>query len=204
MDFYRDIITAKSWDLLQELRKKFPFILIGGWAVWLYTKRLKSKDIDIIISPEVLSQLKEKYPHLSKNDRLKKYEIIEEAIHIDIYVPFYSRLGVDQQTITFHTHSKDGFIVPKPEILLMLKLVAYQSRKGSSKGQKDLLDIISILMLPEFDFARFYSYADTRLLFEIKQIFLQFSQIPQLGLNTHHFSKLKKILLNKLDNPKNI
>ena len=49
MQYYHDIITEKSFEFLQELKKKFNFVLIGGWAVFLYARTLKSKDIDIIV-----------------------------------------------------------------------------------------------------------------------------------------------------------
>ena len=45
-EFYQDLITQKSFEALQNLKREFDFILIGGWAVFLYTKDLKSKDID--------------------------------------------------------------------------------------------------------------------------------------------------------------
>ena len=34
-NYYQDIITQKSWNLLTELQKEVDFILIGGWAVYL-------------------------------------------------------------------------------------------------------------------------------------------------------------------------
>jgi len=48
MDFYHDLVTDKSWELLKKLKKNYDFILIGGWAVFLYTHALKSKDIDLV------------------------------------------------------------------------------------------------------------------------------------------------------------
>ena len=72
-EFYHELITEKSFKTLQELRKKFKFILIGGWAVFLYTKSLKSKDIDMVIDYDELGRIKKAYA-LSKNDRLKKYD----------------------------------------------------------------------------------------------------------------------------------
>ena len=47
--YYQDLITEKSWQILIRLKSKIDFVLIGGWAVYLYTKGLKSKDIDIVI-----------------------------------------------------------------------------------------------------------------------------------------------------------
>ena len=75
MNYYLDSITEKSQKELYTLRKLMDFILIGGWSVYLYTKGLKSKDIDIIIDFEKLSLLENKYG-LTKNVRLTKYEAI--------------------------------------------------------------------------------------------------------------------------------
>lgn len=46
MQFYNEIITQKSFVFLQGLKKEYEFVLIGGWAVFLYSHGLKSKDID--------------------------------------------------------------------------------------------------------------------------------------------------------------
>ncbi|MBU3935685.1 hypothetical protein KJ909_03355, partial [Patescibacteria group bacterium] len=71
--FYHDIITQKSWEELTKLGKTCKFVLIGGWAVYLYTKTLKSKDIDILTEYEELGNLRKIYD-VAKNERLKKYE----------------------------------------------------------------------------------------------------------------------------------
>jgi len=51
------------------------FVLIGGWAVWLYTQQLKSKDIDIVIDLPTLDALKSAY-EIEKNHRLKTFQNI--------------------------------------------------------------------------------------------------------------------------------
>ena len=79
MEYYHSLITQKSFDFLQKLRREFEFILIGGWAVFLYSHSLKSKDIDIIVDYSQLAKLKEIY-NVAKNDRLKKYEIKKGAV----------------------------------------------------------------------------------------------------------------------------
>ena len=94
MEFWNDEITDKSWNKLVELKKEINFVLIGGWAVYLYTKLHKSKDIDIVIDYSSLRQLQVNYI-LNKNERLKKYEIkMNDGFDIDIYVPNYSRLAI--------------------------------------------------------------------------------------------------------------
>ena len=50
MAFYHNLVTERSWEELQTLRRKLDFILIGGWAVYLYTKTVKSKDFEGIES----------------------------------------------------------------------------------------------------------------------------------------------------------
>lgn len=58
MQFWHDNITEKSFLTLLAMRNKINFILIGGWAVYFYTKKMKSKDIDIILDYEELGKLK--------------------------------------------------------------------------------------------------------------------------------------------------
>lgn len=89
MNFYHDLITQKSWRALQKLRQNYNFILIGGWAVFLYTHALKSKDIDLAMEHQDLEKLRAGFS-TAKNDRLKKYETRYDEVEIDIYVPFYS------------------------------------------------------------------------------------------------------------------
>ena len=93
MPYYHDLITEKSWRILQNLRRAYDFILIGGWAVYLYTHGLKSRDIDFICDYKTLEKLRNDYD-LVKNDRLRKYEIHIGEFDIDIYVPFFSDLGI--------------------------------------------------------------------------------------------------------------
>ena len=100
MEFWSSILTEKSWNLLKKLSKdKFRFILIGGWAAYLWTGLHKSKDIDIVIYDfKDLEYLKENYD-LRKNDSLKKYEIKFDEIDVDVYVIHYSKLTLDIKDI---------------------------------------------------------------------------------------------------------
>ena len=40
MQYYHEIVTEKSFKFLQGLKKRYRFILIGGWAVFLYSRSL--------------------------------------------------------------------------------------------------------------------------------------------------------------------
>lgn len=180
--YYRDQVTEKSWALLSELSKHYSFVLIGGWAVWLFTHTLKSKDIDIVVSLSELGKLGKNYP-LLKNDRLKKYEINQGEVQVDIYSPFYSNPGIPAETILEHAISIEGFNLPRPEDLVSLKYTAYTSRAGSSKGRKDLIDIISLLRLKTLDWNLVPKGA--------VDVALKQTEIPELSLNSHVYSHLK-------------
>lgn len=201
MQFWHDNITEKSFQALLEMKNKINFILIGGWAVYFYTKKMKSKDIDIILNYEELGKLKEKY-EIKKNDRLKKYEINMGEFDIDIYLPHYSKIGFPLEEIKNHTRIVDGFKLPRVEILLTLKLFAYHDRKNSVKGDKDKIDIISILDNTAIDW-KFLKTTDERyksvgLIEEIKEIFLSVNKIDELSLTEHKYSKLKHRILNDI------
>ncbi|KKT65605.1 MAG: hypothetical protein UW61_C0043G0002 [Candidatus Curtissbacteria bacterium GW2011_GWC1_44_33] len=130
LGFYHNLITDKSWKMLILLRKSYDFILIGGWAVYLYTKVLKSKDIDIVVGFDELERLKHDF-EVSKNVRLKKYEARAEEIEIDIYVPFYSSLGVPTEDLKKYETQLTGFKVPSKEVLAALKEYALTQRADS-------------------------------------------------------------------------
>lgn len=180
-----------------KLREEFSFVLIGGWSVWLYTKQLKSKDIDLVISFDDLLKLRTTYP-LTKNERLKKYEARKEEIQIDIYVPYYSDLGVPLELILKTPIVLEGFQVPPPETLLILKQTAYRARTGSAKGQKDLLDMIGLLTLPQFSWKAYHTLASPTYLRELRLLLQTQTEVPELGLNRHQFSRRKKFWLGHI------
>ena len=202
MDYYSELVTQKSWQLLTELRKNFSFILIGGWAVFLYTQALKSKDIDLVLEFSELEKMRQKFP-LSKNERLKKYEVRVEEVEIDLYLPFYSNPGLPAEEIKKWTQGLEGFLVPQKEVLLILKIQAYLARKGAVKGRKDLIDILSLLKLVDFNWPVFKKLArDYRLnhfLKELAALLRENFSVEELGLNRHQFSRLKKKWLAALN-----
>lgn len=201
MEYYQDLITEKSFKILQDLRRQYKFILIGGWAVFLYTHSLKSKDIDLVIDYEELEKLRQNFT-LVKNDRLKKYEIIIEEIDIDLYAPFYSNPGIPAEEIPKYIQNIEGFLVPKPEILLILKQRAYLERAGMPKGEKDKIDIISLLKNIDLDFG-FYKkilkeHHLANYLEELKKLLQAQIQVPEVGLNQFQYSRFKKKILEQL------
>lgn len=198
MDYYRDSVTSRSWEFLVELHRTFRIAVIGGWAVWLYTRQLKSKDIDIIVELPDLSKLREAFP-ISKNERLKKYELRRGEIQVDVYAPFYSKLGVPAEDIIRDARIVDGFRLPSPELLLVLKAVAWNARRGSAKGRKDFLDMISLLQVKNLNYAHVRHFLTTYNLAQIKALFVdelkRTTKIDELSLNSHQLSRAKRTWL---------
>jgi|SRR3989338_2146384 len=201
MEFWNSLLTGKSWRIMQELKKQnFRFIVIGGWAAYLWTKQHKSKDIDIVIPDYVeLEAIGKKYA-LNKNDNLKKYEIKFDDIDVDMYLPYYSKLALPLKELLANTTKVEGFEVVKPEILLILKQGAELDRKDSIKGQKDRIDIMTLLCFADVDFKKYKELLSNNKLHHFKQrlkeIVISFTEIKYLGLNTNDYAKIKKKLLD--------
>jgi|SRR3989344_6854980 len=193
MEFWNSLLTEKSWKLLQELKKKYNFILIGGWAIYLWTKQQKSKDIDIVVDIKELQKLKRE--NLNKNDNLKKYEIKYEEIDVDIYVPYFSKLTIPTEDLKNYTSKIEGFEVASSEVLLILKQGAESQRKNSVKGEKDKIDIISLLSFSNIDFKRYKSiiekYKLVNYIEKLINLVRNFTDYQSLNLNPREF-KLKK------------
>ncbi len=202
MDYWNSLITEKSWEKLQQLKREgIDFILIGGWAVYLWAKSHKSKDIDIIVDYEQLEKLRFLFP-MKKNPRLKKYEIHLDEIDVDIYVPYYSQLALPVEELQNHVAGIEGFKVVKTEALVLLKQAAQLARAHSEKGLKDRIDIIELLLNSNFDFDAYaqlvskYSLQEyVRSLISIVQAF---RETKYLALNPRQFKVKKGALLKKL------
>lgn len=198
MAYYHDILTTKSWEELKRIRGQLDFVLIGGWAVYLYTKALKSKDIDILISYAGLDKLRLLYPNVYKNERLSKYEAVLEDIQVDGYLPHFSKIGLPVEELMQHTKLVDGFTVLDPSYLMVLKIVAYADRKGTSKGRKDFLDLVSLVKsgAPKFSEVAYIAQINEfdRQFNQFLNDFMMTSEVKELGLNPYGFSKLKRAL----------
>ena len=202
-EFWNSLLTEKSWDILKEISKeKFNFIVIGGWATYLWTKTHKSKDIDIALTNiKDLNFLKQKY-NLKKNDRLKKYEISFDEIDVDIYVPYFSQLPIPIEGIKQYSTKLEGLNVVKPEILLILKQGAELDRENSVKGEKDRIDIMALIFFTNIDFKLYLKllkkYKLENYFIRLKKIITNFKDYDYLNLNPREFKLKKKEVLKKL------
>jgi hypothetical protein len=201
-EYWPEFITRKSFERLLSLNKEFLFVLIGGWAIYFYTKAHKSKDIDIVVSLDTFHKIRSKY-EVRKNERLKKYEIKEEGFDIYIYVEHFSELPVAIPYILKDGNIKiEGINVAKPKVLLMLKLEAYKHRKGSIKGVKDSIDIVNLLYAVEFDFKElksfFTKFGHPEHFELLKEALKDFQEYDYTPMNFKEFKKWQKDLIAKL------
>ena len=148
---WRDEVVERSWRVLGDLEGFADFVLIGGWGVYLWTRKLKSRDIDVYIDQDnfykLQSELTQKGYALKRNVRLMTFEALIGDVEVDIYTPFVSRLVVPCLDVFDRKLYSviEGFKVAIPEVLLLLKAQAALDRWHAEKGLKDRVDIISLL-----------------------------------------------------------
>ena len=148
---WRDEVVERSWRVLGELEGFADFVLIGGWGVYLWTRKLKSRDIDVYIDQDnfykLQSELTQKGYALKRNVRLMTFEALIGDVEVDIYTPFVSRLVVPCLDVFDRKLYSviEGFKVAIPEVLLLLKAQAALDRWHAEKGLKDRVGIISLL-----------------------------------------------------------
>ena len=94
----RDEVVERSWRVLGELKGFADFVLIGGWGVYLWTGKLKSREVDVYIDQEnfykLQSDLTLRGYALKRNVRLMKFEALISDVEVDIYTPFMSKLVI--------------------------------------------------------------------------------------------------------------
>ena len=202
MEFWNSDITNESWKELLVLSTKYNFILIGGWAIYLYTKLQKSRDIDMVVDYDQIKLLSVDF-EMRKNPSLYRYEIKFQKFDIDVYTPFYSKLTVPPEDLINNYTLIENIRVPRVEELLILKLGAFDDRMNSIKGQKDRLDITGLAFYSNIDYSRLKtllnkyekpSYID---LYVNAIAHIEKRLLPFLNLNESTNAKMKKKTLKK-------
>lgn len=203
MEFWNSDITNASWKELLVLSTKYNFILIGGWAIYLYTKLQKSRDIDMVVDYDQIKLLSVDF-EMRKNPSLYRYEIKFQKFDIDVYTPFYSKLTVPPEDLINNYTLIENTRVPRVEELLILKLGAFDDRMNSIKGQKDRLDITGLAFYSNIDYSRLKtllnkykrpSYID---LYVNAIAHIEKRLLPFLNLNESTYAKMKKKTLEKI------
>ncbi|MCX6792135.1 MAG: hypothetical protein NT149_03810 [Candidatus Gottesmanbacteria bacterium] len=194
MNYYHDLITQESWKELKTLNKEITFVLIGGWATYLYTKELKSKDIDMLVEYGELGKLKKEYD-VVKNERLKKYEARRGGVQIDMYLPHFSSIGIPVEVLMNNSRSLEGFRVLEREWLMCLKIYVLGVRGRTPKGEKDFLDILSLFKTKTYDAWKLKTILKTYNFGTCIDVFSQLlserTHALEIGLNDHFYKKLK-------------
>lgn len=80
------------------------------------------------------------------NKRLSKHQIIKNGIDFDVYVENHNDLAVPYGDVRAQSSVIDGVRVASLGHLLVLKVDAFSSRKGSQKGEKDARDVVKIVL----------------------------------------------------------
>ncbi len=203
MEFWQNWATERSWKALLGLRRSYEFTLLEGWAIYLYTKTMKSVDIDLIMERDQLWRFSSEYP-LKKTEFFRKYEARVEGVAVDIYVPYYSRLAIPPEDVTKMTLIVEGFKVPEPEVLLILKQDVASSRIASVKGTKERVDILALLLRAELDFDEYRDllkrYGLLQFREELRDIVSRASkEFSYLGIeDPRRIKPLKKSFLSKI------
>ena len=203
MEFWNSDITNESWKELLVLSTKYNFILIGGWAIYLYTKLQKSRDIDMVVDYDQFKLLSVDF-EMRKNPSLYKYEIKFQKFDIDVYTPFYSKLTVPPEDLINNYTLIENIRVPRVEELLILKLGAFDYRMNSIKGQKDRLDITGLAFYSNIDYSRLktllnkYEKPSYINLYVNAIAHIEKRLLPFLNLNESTYVKMKKKTLEKI------
>ena len=144
--------TERSWGIYTEIHQLYPdAIVIGGWGAWLHNKAAKSHDIDIIVTPQDLSTMREMF-ELTESHHLgsPKWRGTYDGIHLDVYVCYQSRLGqllkLPVEHLIGHRQQIDGFPTLNKEALLVAKAAARLDRPDTQPGLKDAEDMTIMLL----------------------------------------------------------
>jgi len=150
-------IYETSREVVKELLSTGTEIgVIGGWAIWAYNPYKYSMDIDIVLRPSGLWMIREKLLQLGFNETSGghlgkkgfKKAVEGGAIEVDVYD---DKIGpFTAEDVLNRSLDKDLFgmeaKVASPTDLTILKMYALAERRESGKGQKDISDLIALLL----------------------------------------------------------
>jgi hypothetical protein len=119
-------------------------------------------------------------------------------MEIDIYIPFYSHLGLPVEDLRKFAVGLEGFQTVEKEILAVLKQVALTGRKETVKGRKDLVDLVCLFRLPNFNWEKYQKviskYGLAKSSATVVETLKRTTKMDELGLNVHQMAGLKRKL----------
>jgi hypothetical protein len=150
--FYPPEFTERSRSVLGRVHEAVPdAVLIGGWGSWVRTGGPMSHDIDVIVTRPQLAALTALVDEMSESRHLacREWRGTLEGIHLDLYVPYQSRLGqlleLRTERLVRRIEVVDGWVVLEPPAHLATKLAALVDRPDSAPGDKDRLEVMALL-----------------------------------------------------------
>jgi hypothetical protein len=153
--FYSSEQTELSRAVLGEVLAAVPeAVLIGGWGSWVRTGGPMSHDIDLIVSHQDLSLLETLVEDVSVSHHLAgtKWRGTWRSVHLDMYVPYQSRLGANLQLraeqLQLQAEVLDGYRVLSAPAHTATKMAALLDRPDSLPGRKDRHEILQLLRDP--------------------------------------------------------
>lgn len=112
---------------------------------------LQSHDIDVIVGPEALSLVENRYGSVTASTHIagKKWRAEIERIHLDLYVPYQSRLGsrlkLRVEALPPHAERVDRWLLLALPAHLVTKFAALLDRPDSEPGEKDRMETWRLL-----------------------------------------------------------
>jgi len=138
-EFYSEDLARQSQRVLTVLTNEAPSsVVIGGWGSWAYGVSMASHDIDLIVDRPGLAHLSSILDDLSESHHLQapKWRGTFDGIHVDLYVPYQSRLGRELQLQTERlirtTTVRNDLQVLQIEAHLVTKFAALLDRPESN------------------------------------------------------------------------
>jgi len=151
-EFYPPEFTDRSRAVLDRIHEAVPdAVLIGGWATWVRTGGAMSHDIDLIVTRPQLAVVTALAKDVSESRHVagRKWRATHDGIHLDLYVPYESRLGQRLQLRTerlVHLQERVGtWVVLDLAGQVATKLAALLDRPDSTPGEKDRQEIMALL-----------------------------------------------------------
>jgi len=148
--------TESQWEKIYRLTKEFAewfpdgMVLIGGIAVYLHSKDIfnqyieYSHDSDFCLSLMDLSDMRD-LENITQNKRLGRHQIVKQGVEFDVYVEHQNKLIIPFKELLMHSVVIDEIRCACLPHLLILKMKALDDREYSTKGEKDLRDIVKIV-----------------------------------------------------------
>lgn len=147
----------RLWLGIDELHREFGdrLVFIGGVAVYLHVNAVGlgdlaeiSHDGDFLVSMRDFIDLRDR-EDVTSNHRLQKHQMVKHGVEFDVYVEHSNNLLVSygeavKWSVVLPSPTSTAVRVVRPEHLLVLKLEAFRSRRGTAKGSKDERDIIRL------------------------------------------------------------